>query len=194
MPEPKEIEIARVSLEDLRADQAGRLAEQLAALIRSVFRIPPWNEALEVPRIIFGLGTEMMRRNAMLYVARAKRSGALAGYIMGHEVLEQAEDPRDRTLGEIAGTPALDYLFDGGKRLFYADGLGVAPDFRRLGIAERLSLALMEELRRQGFDYRIGRTDLAAGEMRALYRKLGFQELPVCDAFHPTRTYWLLPL
>ena len=194
MPEPKEIEIARVSLEDLRADQAGRLAGQLAALIHGVFRGPPWNEDDEMPRILFGLGTEMMRRNALLYVATAKCSGTIAGYIMGHEVLERSEDPRDRTLGEIAGTHALDALFDGGKRVFYVDGLGVAPDFRRRHIAERLSLALIAELRRQGFDYRIGRTDVTARPVISLFAKLGFQELPVSDAFHPTRTYWLLRL
>jgi ribosomal protein S18 acetylase RimI-like enzyme len=190
----EEIEIAPVSLAELRAEKSGLLVEQLALLIHGIFRGPPWNEDDEMPRILFGLGTEMMRRNAILYVAKAKCSGTIAGYLMGHEVRERIEDPRDRTLGEIAGTPALDYLFEGGKRVFYVDGLGVAPDFRRRHVAERLSLALIEELRLQGFDYRIGRTDTTARPVRSLFTKLGFRELPVCDAFYPTRTYWVLRL
>ena len=162
MPESEEIEIGPVSIEELRADKSGAAVEQLAALIYSVFRVPPWNEDYEKPRILFGLGIELMRRNAVLYTAKTKRSGKIIGYILGHEVVKQREDPRDRTLSEIAGTHALDYLFEGGKRVFYVDGLGIAPGFRRRHIAERLSLALVEELRKRGFAYRLGRTDTTA--------------------------------
>jgi ribosomal protein S18 acetylase RimI-like enzyme len=194
MSEIEEVEIGPVSIEELRADKSGVIVEQLAALIYGVFRVPPWNEDYEKPRILFGLGIELMRRNAVLYIAKTKRSGEIIGYILGHEVIKQREDPRDRTLSEIAGTHALDYLFEGGKRVFYVDGLGIAPGFRRLHIAERLSSALIEELRKRGFAYRLGRTDTKAEAMRALFTKLGFQELPVSDALYPARTYWLLRL
>jgi ribosomal protein S18 acetylase RimI-like enzyme len=95
-------------------------------------------------------------------------------------------------LYKIAGSTDLDYLFNNGKRIFYVSGVGVLPEYRRSGIAEQLSAALINELRRQGFDYRIGRTDKTADAMRNLYLKQGFQELPVTDADYPGRTYWLL--
>ncbi|HLF98022.1 MAG TPA: GNAT family N-acetyltransferase [Methylococcaceae bacterium] len=194
MSQHEEIEIVPATLEILCAEMSGVTVERLAGLIHRVFRDPPWNEDHQMPRIIFGLGAGMMRRNAMLYLARTTVSGRIAGYIMGHEVLRQREDSRDLTLGEIVGTDALDPLFDGGKRVFYVDGQGVATDFRRRCIAERLSLALIDELRRQGFNYRLGRTDITAGAMRSLFAKLGFRELRVLDAHYPTRSYWLLPL
>ncbi|MGZ8187961.1 MAG: GNAT family N-acetyltransferase [Methylosarcina sp.] len=89
---------------------------------------------------------------------------------------------------------ALDYLCENGRRVFYVTGLAVGRDYRRRGIAERLSLALLDELRRQGFFYRLGRTDLAMASMRNLYMKLGFRELPITDANYPERSYWLLEL
>jgi ribosomal protein S18 acetylase RimI-like enzyme len=190
----EEVEIKPVSIRELRADKSGAVVEDLATLICDIFRGPPWNEDFGKPRIQFGLGIELMRRSALLYIARSLRSGKIIGYILGAEALKQSEDPRDLTLGEIAGTPALDYLFEGGMRVFYVDGLAVAPGFRRCSIAERLSLALIKELRKQGFAYRIGRTDKTADAIRALYGKLGFQELPVSDALYPDRTYWLLRL
>lgn len=194
MPHPEPIEITPLSMAELRADMTGVTVERLAGLIYRVFRAPPWNEKHEMPRILFGLGTETMRRNALLYVARTTVSGEIVGYIMGQEVLRQREDARDLTLDEIAGTSALDHLFEGGKRVFYVDGLGVATEFRRRGIAERLSLALIDDLRRRGFTYRLGRTDVTAAAVRTLYAKLGFRELSVRDARHPTRSYWLLTL
>jgi hypothetical protein len=66
----EEVEIARVLVEELRAEKSGALVEQLATLIYDVFREPPWNEEYEKPRIHFGLGTELMRRNAILYIAK----------------------------------------------------------------------------------------------------------------------------
>nr|WP_281355252.1 GNAT family N-acetyltransferase [Candidatus Methylobacter favarea] len=85
-------------------------------------------------------------------------------------------------------------MAEGGKRVFYVSGLGVDPGFRRCHIAERLSVALINELRSQGFTYRLGRTDISARGMRALYAKLGFQELPIHDSLYPERSYWLLRL
>lgn len=190
----EDMEIVPLSLEELGADRAGVLAEQLATLIRDVFREPPWNEDYEMPRILFGLGAEMMRRNAALYIAKGTCSGRVFGYILGQEVFRQRGDPRDLTLHEISGTPALDYLFEGRNRVFYVDGLGVAPEFRRCHIAEKLSLALIDDLRKRGFAYRLGRTDIAAKGMRALFAKLGFEELPVADGLYSSRTYWLLRL
>jgi ribosomal protein S18 acetylase RimI-like enzyme len=194
MPDLKELEIARVSVEELRADKSGALIEQLATLIYDVFREPPWNEEPEKPRIHFGLGTGLMRRNAILYIAKIKSSGKIVGYIMGLELLSETEDHRDCTLSEISGTHALDFLVEGGKRVFYVSGLGVDPKFRRCHVAERLSVALINELRMEGFTYRLGRTDISATAMRALYTKLGFQELSVHDTLYPERTYWLLRL
>jgi ribosomal protein S18 acetylase RimI-like enzyme len=194
MPDLQELEITRVLVEDLRADKSGTLIEQLATLIYTVFREPPWNEEPEKSRIHFGLGTALMRRNALLYIAKTKPLVKIAGFIMGLELLSTAEDYRDCTLSEISGAHALDFLAEGGKRVFYVSGLGVDPEFRRCHVAEKLSVALIDELRRQGFSYRLGRTDRSAKGMRSLYTKLGFQELPVQDTVYPERTYWLLRL
>jgi ribosomal protein S18 acetylase RimI-like enzyme len=187
-----DIAIERIAVEDLRADTSGVLIEQMGSLAYRAFREPPWNDDLEKPRLHFGLGVDLMRRNAVAFIAKAKASGKIAGYALGYEVLRESEDHRDLTLRAISGTTALDYLFEGGKRVFYGDTLCVDPDARRRQIAHRLVAAQITVLRSEGFTYRIGRTAVNATAMRGLFAKLGFEELPVRDAVFTDRTYWSL--
>lgn len=188
------VEIVPISVEELRADKSGILVEQMAALAYQAFREPPWNDETEKPRLHFGLGVDLLRCNALAFVARTKLSGKLVGYILGYEVFQESGDPRDLTLYRISGTKGLDYLFEGGKRVFYGDIICVDPGFRRRHIAYELSASLISGLRARGFAYRIGRTDIIAAGMRALFTKLGFQELSVHDTSYAERTYWLLRL
>jgi ribosomal protein S18 acetylase RimI-like enzyme len=186
--------IERIGVEDLRADKSGVLIEQIASLAYRAFREPPWNDDLERPRLHFGLGVDLMRRNAVAFIAKAKASGKIAGYALGYEVLRESEDPRDLTLRAISGTGALDYLFEGGNRVFYGDTLCVDPGARRRQIAYGLVAAQIPVLRGGGFAHRIGRTAMNATAMRGLFAKLGFEELAVRDAVFPERSYWLLTL
>jgi len=191
MTSEEEIEITPIALEELRADASGSLIRRMAAMAYESFRQPPWNDDRQPPRLHLGLGVDLMRRDAMAFVARSGSSGRLVGYVLGYEVVHASDDTRDVTLAQLAGSHALDHLCDGGRRVFYGDTLCVDARHRRLGIGYRLSLTLIERLRASGYAYRIGRTSTAAGAMRALYEKLGFEELAVRDATYPERTYWL---
>ncbi len=183
-----------IKLNDLRSDQKGLLISDLAEIIVEVFSDPPWNENFSATRIMFGLGVEMMRKNAILVIARHKQEGHLIGYILGQELVVDSDDCRDQTFFKISGGYNLNFLAKNNQRTFYVGGLGVRSKYRRLGVAEHLSTALISELRRHQFDYRIGRTDQQAYAMRNLYIKQGFKELPVHDINYPERSYWLLSL
>jgi GNAT superfamily N-acetyltransferase len=114
--------------------------------------------------------------------------------MLGQELVIESDDPRDQTFLKISGSHDLDVLANNQQRTFYVGGLGVRAKYRRLGVAEQLSATLLTELRRQQFDYRLGRTDLKAHGMRKLYSKQGFKELPVYDLKYPERSYWVLSL
>jgi ribosomal protein S18 acetylase RimI-like enzyme len=144
-------------------------------------------------RAFFGLENPF-RSGRRADAARDRATGKIVGYVLGKELAVNPGDDRLQTLREISGTTALDYLCEGGRRVFYVTGRAVGRDFRRRGIAERLSLALLDDLRKQGFSYRLGRTDLAMASMRNLYAKLGFRELPIIDANYSERSYWLKAL
>jgi ribosomal protein S18 acetylase RimI-like enzyme len=135
-----------------------------------------------------------MRKNPLLFVAINKRDGRAIGYLLGQELLKDSNDARNQTLHEISGTNQLDYLVENSKRVFYVSGIGVRKEYRRLGTAEKLSSTLIDELRQQGYNYRLGRTHVTANNMRKLYAKQGFVELPIRDANYPDRSYWLLLL
>ena len=187
-------EVQILTLADLKADQSGLLISELAELICEVFSEPPWNERFSATRIMFGLGVEMMRKNAMLFIAKHKQDGHVIAYMLGQELVLESDDPRDQTFLKISGGYDLDVLANNQQRTFYVSGLGVRAKYRRLGIAEQLSAKLLTELRRHQFDYRLGRTDLQAHGMRKLYSKQGFKELPVYDLKYPERSYWVLSL
>jgi hypothetical protein len=59
-----------------------------------------------------------MRLGAAAHIAKTKDSNKAIGYLSGYEVVRKSKDPRDLTLSEISGTDALDYLFEGEKRVF----------------------------------------------------------------------------
>lgn len=189
-----DIIIERISAEALSEDKSGAQIAQMAETAYHAFREPPWRDDLEKPRLHFGLGVDLMRCNAAAYVAKAKSSNEIIGYILGYEVFFQNEDRRELTLSAITGTPALDYLFEEGRRVFYVDTLCVDRLFRQRRIAYRLLSALVDELRREGFDCCISRTSVKNLSMMSLFSKLGFQELTVRDVRYPDRTYWLLAL
>lgn len=186
------IEIVPVLVEDLRKDSSGSLVSQISNLAYLAFREPPWSDDHEKPRLHFGLGVDLMRRNALAFAARLNSSGKIVGYDLGYEVFRESKEPRDLTLYEISGTHALDHLFECGRRVFYEDTICVDPGFRRRHISYRLSIAQIDAIRAEGFTYRIGRTAITCGAMKTLYTKLGHQELNVYDALYPERTYWLL--
>ncbi len=187
-------EVQVITLADLKADQNGLMIFELAELICDVFSEPPWNECFSTTRIMFGLGAEMMRKNAILVIAKHKQEGHVIAYMLGQELVVESDDPRDQTFLKISGGHDLDVLGNNQQRTFYVSGLGVKATYRRLGVAEQLSATLLSELRRHKFDYRLGRTDLQAHGMRKLYNKQGFKELPVYDLKYPERSYWLLSL
>jgi ribosomal protein S18 acetylase RimI-like enzyme len=187
-------EVQVITVADLKADQNGLMISELAELICEVFSEPPWNECFSTTRIMFGLGAEMMRKNAILVIAKHKQEGHVIAYMLGQELVVESDDPRDQTFLKISGGHDLDVLGNNQQRTFYVSGLGVRATYRRLGIAEQLSATLLSELRRHKFDYRLGRTDLKAHGMRKLYNKQGFKELPVYDLKYPERSYWLLSL
>jgi len=192
--EPQAVEIVPVSVETLRADTNGRTVREMAELAYHAFREPPWCDDCERPRLHFGIGVDLMRHHALALIARSSGSNRTVGYVLGYEVVREGEGPRQSTLADIAGTDALYRFLPAAARVFYVDTLCVDPRFRRQHIAERLYRSLNDRLRREGFDFHINRTHVAAYAARRLCAKLDFKELPVPDRTFPDRTYWLLGL
>jgi ribosomal protein S18 acetylase RimI-like enzyme len=54
----------------------------------------------------------------------------------------------------------------------------VAPKFQRRGIGERLALQLLKESREAGYKTMRLDTGSKQGEAQAMYRKIGFTEMP----------------
>ena len=172
-----EVEVLPLTEETLSEDALGTIVTQLAVISYLVFNTPPWSDGLAIPRLIYGLGKDLMRKNAVAYFARLK-SGLVVGYNLGYEIFLTSDDTRDRTLQEVSGTNALDYLFEEGrKRIFLGDTLCVHPGLWRQGIGEKLVSAVTEQAQRMEFDIRLGRTDVTHMPQRQHFGKHGFPEV-----------------
>jgi ribosomal protein S18 acetylase RimI-like enzyme len=187
-----EVDILPILVEHLKQDASGTTIKEMSDLAYRAFREPPWLDNLEPPRLHFGLGVDLMRRNAKAWIAWSKPASKIVGYILGYEAFLQSDNGRDLSLRDVCGTDALNYLFEGATRVFYEDTLCVDPRCRRQHIAQKLSFALIDALRDEDIAYLTGRTSIEAEAMRALFMKLQFEELPVHDTLFPERTYWLL--
>jgi hypothetical protein len=101
-----EIDISPILVEHLRQDTSGSMIKEMSDLAYHAFREPPWNDDLEAPRLHFGLGVDLMRRNAKAWIAWSKPARKVVGYILGYEAFLQ---PRLNSCGECDRPPTTAY-------------------------------------------------------------------------------------
>lgn len=151
-----------------------------------IWKEPPWNEDFWQPEnVAEDLSREMQYPDAVGFLAVDR--GRVVGFTHGYSV------SRDE-LRIIAGNGLLDHLFEKNERVYYVDELGVAASHRGRRISLRLTSPLIEHARKCGVGGVTLRTDVEATAARHVYRELGFTELSIRDAVHPSRTYWFLGL
>lgn len=165
--------------------------QKVAELYCEIWKEPPWNESFwTVKGVISDIKKEMAHPLAAMLIVMGMNGslqGEYVGFTWGYEV------SRD-DLRKISGTNALDHIFANGAKVFYIDELGVRPSARDQGIGKRLSRALIQIARNRGCTRAVLRTDVEAKAARAVYAKIGFEEMDVHDAQHKERTYWLKKL
>jgi ribosomal protein S18 acetylase RimI-like enzyme len=154
----------------------------------SIWREPPWNEEFWKPEeVVSDILRDMKNEAADCFIATTVDTGRVLGFTWGYMA-------SGKFLNEISGS---DYFTTNPSFLnknYYVDELGVDSECRGMGIGKRLSIALMENAAAHSASSLVLRTDEKAIAARALYSKLGFNEIPVRDAKHPDRTYWHLIL
>jgi hypothetical protein len=119
-----------------------------------------------------------MRRSAKARIAWSKPARKVVGYILGYEAFLQSDNARDLSLKDICGTDALNCLFEGATRVFYEDTL-CGTHCRRQHIAQKLSFALIDALRDEGFTYLTGRAYVRGRRSSAVHQR---QRYPKCSA------------
>ena len=177
-----ESEILRVDIGNV----SSYTLEQWANLYCEIWKEPPWNEDFWQPaEVIVDFQKEMRNPNAEAFLAIA--DSRVVGFTHGYSVSKEE-------LRVIAGNDLLDSLFENTERVYYIDELGVQKDFRGKGLAKKLSQNLIHAASVYGLTKVVLRTDVQAPSARHVYQKLGFNELTVCDAKYPNRTYWVIKL
>jgi ribosomal protein S18 acetylase RimI-like enzyme len=163
------------------------IIRQCAELYCEVWKEPPWNEDFWEPEeAIADIKEQSKKLNAELVISLNQDNGQsfCTGFTWGYQVTIDE-------LRSISTSTDLDELFRSHRSVYYADELGVEIESRRKGAGLLLSELLLDQFQKSGAECVVLRTDEKAVAARNLYRKIGFQEIPVRDGKYPTRTYWL---
>lgn len=163
------------------------ILKKCSSLYCEIWREPPWNENFWTQERVLRDMEEQIERPLFQGFIAIRREESI-GFTWGYEV-------NALNLSVISGTSKSRWKeITSGKRTFYIDELGVDIHYRKQGIGERLTKALLKQNSNLGIIYITLRTDVKAEAARNLYQKLGFKEINVVDSEYPDRTYWLLSL
>lgn len=163
-----------------------KILRSCAKLYCEIWKEPPWNEYFWT---VDGV-TEDLKRQVNMSGAKgffATNDGEVVGFTWGYLTTQSA-------MRNISESESLDFLFSDIECVFYLAELGVCRSFREHKIGEKLTVALLGELAKDGTRLVVLRTDIKANAARRLYQKIGFTDLMVKDGKHEDRTYWVLPL
>lgn len=157
-----------------------------AKLYCEIWKESPWNEDFWRPGgVMQDIKQELKRSYAEGFVCL--QGSAVLGFTWGYSV----SCPE---MNVISGDGKLDSLFLNGNQVFYVDELGVTPPFRKRGIGESLTKALLVAARKHSMKLVVLRTNKNANAARTLYRKIGFKNLWIEDENYTDRTYWIFAL
>ena len=157
---------------------------------------PPWNERHEpvssegyLRWVLSVPGTHCLVVGGDADAAAAGPSG-VAGFIFaGPRSYQEFVQDWER----LAERPAGGWPFIPG-RLAYIWEIAVDPPAQRRGYGAALLAAAIAQLRAEGFDTLVLRSSERATAAIGLYRRFGFQRLPVRERRDPLSGPWVLPL
>jgi len=157
-----------------------------AELYCKIWREPPWNEEFwTVEDVLEDLKKQVEMPGGKGFLA--VKDSKVFGFTWGYSVTKLMAR-------EISGNYYLDPLFDNFEKIFYLAELGVCSSVRNHRIGERLTVCLIEDVKKNDIKLITLRTDVRADSARHLYQKLGFRDLQIKDAKHYNRTYWVFSL
>jgi len=161
------------------------LGQKCAELYCRIWKEPPWCEDFWQPNDVLNtLKKELDKPAAACWLAITQTQEIL-GFTWGYGVNRY-------DLRKIAGNNQINYLFKDNKKVFYIDELGVDNKKRQKGLGKTLTIKLIDHAISHDYGKIALRTDIKAIPARIVYQRLGFKELDIKDANHPTRSYWLL--
>jgi ribosomal protein S18 acetylase RimI-like enzyme len=171
---------------------APSLLTSCAELYCQIWKEPPWNENFwQVQDVEKKIVEAVSKSGSIAFLATENSLLALSLKVIG---FTWAFPVTASELAVIAGHEQLNLVFEQATKVLYLAELGVGSAYRKHSFGLTMTKDLISQAKRMGWELIILRTDIEAVSARRLYSRLGFQEMPVNDTSHPTRTYWSLDL
>lgn len=161
------------------------LIEKTAALYCQVFGEEPWYDDFIPEEVMAVMEVQFNYPNAIAFVA--VEEGEMVGFIWLYEFFQN--DLKEGT----RFSPQLEFLFKGGRRVFYFQEIGVKKECRRQGIGKKLGEVVLTKVREIGVSSVVLSTHCNAEAARGLFFHLGFRNSGIVrPPKELSRTYWIL--
>lgn len=171
----------------VKVKESSRIKEEVAAVFCEVFCEKPWSDDPEPGEAMKDLNRQFKKPNALTLAA--KRKGKVIGFAWMYELFKDDLGKEERH------SLRLKQFFEGNKRIFYLQQLGVKKDFRRNGTGKHLVKKIIQKARARKGDTLILSTCIKAGAMISLLKKMGFQDTGIMRPPQKLeRTYWTFQL
>lgn len=169
-----------------------RLMRKVAELYAEIFKEKPWSESFKSEEVMMLMGKQFNGpRLAITLVAvkyRLKRR-RVVGFTWMYEIFKSDLHKGTRF------SPELGFLFEGQKRVFYLQEVGVRKSCRKKGIGEKLIRKLLKKGKKIGASFVVLSTNTKATAAKTMFSKVGFRDSGIVRQPEKLgRTYWILEL
>ncbi len=176
-------QIIKINSSNLETSLVKDLLMNCAKEYCTIWREPPWNEDFWKEDEVYKTMIEEIKKplgECILYYQ--EETGKVMAFTWGYQI------------DEISAKNIFDsddvVNFIANKKAFYIDELGVGSNFRKQGIALKISFEIMKDIINDKFDMIFLRTDLDALPAVNLYKKLGLEDSKIRDPKYPNRSYF----
>jgi len=159
--------------------------EEIAKLYCNIFQEPSWKESFVPEQVMETMREQFNKPEAIALTAL--EDGEMIGFSWMYEIFQNDLKKGTRY------SPKLEFLFNGQKRVFYFQEIGIKKELRGQNNGEKLVRELLKRGREEGADIVVLSTNSDAKSIISLVFKIGFRNSGIIRPPEELgRTYWFL--
>ena len=165
-----------------------QLMGKVAELYAEIFKEKPWVENFQPDEVMKFMIEQFYKPRTVIALAAVKNR-KVVGFSWMYEIFEDDLKEDTRYSSELG------FLFEGQKRVFYLQEIGVKKELRRQDIGEKLAHKILKKAKAKGANFIVLSTNSKARSAQSLFSKVGFQNSGIVRPPKELgRAYWTLQL
>ena len=174
-----------MSLRIVEIQKKSWIMEEVVKLYRKIFQDPPWKEEFTLEEVLTAIKEQFSMPNPI--ALSVFKNNKVIGFAWMYQIFKSDLEEGTRY------SPRLNFLFDGQKKIFYLQEIGIEKEMRGQGVGKKLIEELLQRAKNKGADIIVLSTNHNAKPIVSLISKVGFQNSGIIRPPKKLeRTYWIL--